>query len=622
MSIFSCILIRHHFIKAYQVTTVFILALLCCGFTWGKTSEQSCKDAIDLINNQQLKTPGTLPEILERKVTDLCPDGVAQKYLQGMKFELKNQNDQAIQIYEALIKNDEHIVDAQGRLGLLQFMQNKNSAAMVSLTKALEYGGKNPRYHFTLAEILIETNAYPLALYHYDKSVALGRPHDIASLSGIGRAYTGLRNWKESEISFRMALQLSPLDPVLKSELAQTVIRQQRLAEGIQLLRQASALKPDDMSIQLQLSDALTALGETRAPARPAPMLSKVSDEDSSNALVQAGDTSFLRREFPAAIRSYKEAIDKKTSPRIYQKLGDAYLAVGNDDDALKSYQKSLSASPDDVGMHYSIGVILERKGDIVGAIGEYERCISLDKNNGDAHRRLADIYALKGKLNKAVDEYKKILLIAPDNPVIHFKLAKVYQKTGKLNEVVKSLETAIKLDPSNFEPRRELIQLEIKRKNLTYAEKLSREILAINRDDHQERLRLTGILAQGKKYDELVGFLNEETSRYPDDNSSFYRLGLIKEYLKDFQAAIVDFRKSIEIRQTAKAYHALARTYLRISETKNAREALVEATKLDPKKQDSKELLELLDEEYRHAKPITKNKRSKNKKKSAKTAR
>jgi tetratricopeptide (TPR) repeat protein len=186
----------------------------------------------------------------------------------------------------------------------------------------------------------------------------------------------------------------------------------------------------------------------------------------------------------------------------------------------------------------------------------------------------------------------------------------------------VKSLETAIKLDPANFEPRRELIRLEIKTKKLAYAEKLCREILVINRDDHEERLRLTGILAQEKKYDELIEFLTEESSRYPDDNSSFYRLGLIKEYLKDYQAAIIAFQKSIEIRQTAKAFHALARTYLRISETKKAREALVKATKLDPKKQDSKELLELMDEEYRHAKPGTRKKLSKNKKKSKKVLR
>jgi len=64
-------------------------------------------------------------------------------------------------------------------------------------------------------------------------------------------------------------------------------------------------------------------------------------------------------------IRSYKDAVDKSASPATYQKLGDAYLAIGNDDEALNSYQKSLSISPDDADVHYSAEVILERKGDI-----------------------------------------------------------------------------------------------------------------------------------------------------------------------------------------------------------------------------------------------------------------
>jgi hypothetical protein len=59
----------------------------------------------------------------------------------------------------------------------------------------------------------------------------------------------------------------------------------------------------------------------------------------------------------------------------------------------------------------------------------------------------------------------------------------------------------------------------------------------------------------------------------------------------------------SIEIRPTAKVYHALARTYLRTSETKKSREALVVATKLEPKRQETKDLLELIDKEHEHVK-------------------
>ena len=581
-------------------TFLFIISLFCSGFTWGKTREESCKKANELVFNQQKKNFSVLPDGLESKVTELCQDGAAQKFLAGLKNELSNQSERAIVNYDSAVNTDEHFFDAYGRKGLLQLAQNNKPAAMVSLTRAIEEGGKNPRYHLALAELLNETQAYSLALYHYEKASTLGIPYNAESLTGMARAHSAMKNWKKAEIVTRQALFFSPNDPILKAGLAQTVIRQQRLSEGIQLLKEAISLKPDDKSFHRKLADALNSSGNVEA-ANSELKLAGVPVANEAESLVQQGDTNFLHRDFPTAIRNYINATENLATPEIYQKLGDAYLAVGNDDDALKSYQKSLSISPDDADIHYSAGVILERKGDIDKAVNEFEHCIFLDKKNGDAHRRLAEIYALKGDLQKAISEYKQIIDEAPDNPVIHFRMAKVYQRIGKINDAKESLEMAIKLDPKNLEPRRELIKLEIKRKNLPNAEKQCREILAIDRDDKLERKRLIGILGQQKQYAELIEFLKDECTRYPKESTNFYRMGIVKEYLKDYRGAIQAFLKSIEINPTAQTYQALARSYLGIFETEKAKEALAHANKLDPKKKDVKELIELIEEELDH---------------------
>jgi tetratricopeptide (TPR) repeat protein len=426
-----------------------------------------------------------------------------------------------------------------------------------------------------------------------------------------------MSNWKKAEIVLRQALFFSPNDPHLKAQLAQTVIRQQRLAEGVQLLKQAIALSPGEKSFHRDLADALTAMGKSN-DAKPELKLAGVPAANMVEPFVQQGDTYFLHRDFPAAIRSYNKATEKLPTPEIYQKLGDAYLAVGNDDDALGNYQKSLSISPEDAATHYSAGVILERKGDIDKAIVHFERCASLDKNNGDAHRRLAEIYSLKGDLQKAIIEYKQNIEKAPDNPVMHFRLAKVYLRVGSLNDAKKSFEMAVKLDPKNLEPRRELVKVEIRKKDLPDAEKQCRAILAIDRDDQQERKMLIGILGQLKKYDELVEFLKDEVARYPDDSINYYRMGIVKEYLKDYRGAIQALLKSIEIKPTAQSYQALARSYLSISETEKAKSALAHASRLDPKKKDVKELTEIIEEELDHTNADGSKKYSEKKKKRA----
>lgn len=582
-------------------TFILIISLFCSGFTWGKTREDRCKEANELVFNQQRKSFDVIPDGFEKKITELCPDGAAQKFILGLRSELGKQPDQAILNYDKAIKADEHMPDAYGRKGLLESSGNNKSAAMVSLTRALEEGGKLPRYHLALAELLLETNAYSLALYHFEKANSLGIPYTADSLMGMATAYSGLKNWKAAEIVTKQAQFFAPKDPRLISSLAQIVIRQQRLPEGILLLKQAIAIKPEDKSLHRELANALTASGDVEG-ARSELKSAGVPIANEAELIVQKGDTLFLHRDFTAAIRSYKNASDKHPTPEIFQKLGDAYLAVGNDDNALDSYQKSLSIAPDDASVHYSAGVILERKGSIDKAISEYERSASLDNNNSDAQRRLAEIYSLKGDLQKAITEYKQIIEKAPDNPVMQFRLAKVYQRVGKLNEAKKSLEMAIKLDPKNFEPRRELIKLEIKRRNLPAAEKLCREILAIDRGDQQERKRLIGILGQQKQYDELVEFLKDEVLRYPNESINYYRLGIVKEYLKDYRGAIKYLLKSIGIKPTAQSYQAVARDYLSVHETEKARDALTHANRLDPNKKDTKELIDLIEDELGHS--------------------
>ncbi len=587
--------------RVFNIGTIIIITLLCCGFGWGKSKEQKCLDAQELIASQQSKNPVSLPEDLERQIRGLCSDGAAMEFIQGFRTELQGQSDRAMQHYEKSIKIDEHFADAPGRLGLLQMARGDKTAAMVSLTSSLENGGRNPRYHFALASLLRETKAYPLVIYHFEKASSLGSPPDIESYVGTAEAHDAMRNWKEAETSYRNALLLSPASVLLKSALAQTVIRQQRFKEGIQLLKEEIAANPENKYLHRQLADALSVSGNVDASKAELKLAGSVLPNTVIPSILE-GDTYFLRRDYPSAIRVYKDAAEKHGTPEIYQKLGDAYLAAGNDDDAFKSYQKFISIVPDDASVHYIVAVILERKGDLKGAIDEYKLSISLDKSNGDAHRRLADIYALKGNLNKAIAEYREILEIAPDNPVTYFKIAKAYLKANRFTDAKHSLETAIKLDPFNFEPRRELLVLDIKRNNLPEAEKQCREILAINRDDQKERQRLIGILGRQKKYDELLQFLTEESMRYPSDNMSYYRLGLVKEYVKDYRGAIAAFLKSIELKATAQSYHTLARTYLRLSDSKKAREALAEANRIDPKRRDTKELLELVDEEYGHS--------------------
>ena len=105
-------------------TFLLIISLFCSGFTWAKTREERCKEANELVFSQQKKNSNVLPDGLERKVAELCPDGAAVQFVNGLKSEFGKQIDQAILNYDSALKIDEHYSDAYGRKGLLQLSQN------------------------------------------------------------------------------------------------------------------------------------------------------------------------------------------------------------------------------------------------------------------------------------------------------------------------------------------------------------------------------------------------------------------------------------------------------------------------------------------------------------------
>lgn len=580
--------------------SLLLIVLLCSGFTWGKSKEERCEEAKKLITNHLKLNSVPIPDDLAKNVEKLCPDRAASYFIRGFNAEQQKNYSQAEQLYQDAVKFDDRFPDAYGHLGLLEAARNDRERAVLSLTEALEKGGTDSKYHVALAKMLLQDNLYSLALYHFKQAIKLGALEDEALLAGSAHALSALNRPEEAASAFRKALKINPDSPELLAGYAAIHAKLHRFDDAIGIYKTLLEKKPRSPELHQKLADAYTAKGdkasaeaELRAAGKKIPTLVET--------LVQQGDALFLKRDYAAAIRAYSAASEQHTDLKfISQKLGDAYSAVGNDEEALKQYQQAIALMPKDIGTHYSMGVILERKGDLSGAIGEYERVVALDYNDSDAHRRLADIYTTKGDLERAIAEYQSILFLKADNPVIHFKLAKVYLKTRKYDNAVKSLNAAIALDPKNVELKTEMAALKIRLHKYPEAEKQYRDIQALDRDNTKAKIGLISMLSRQKKFDELLLFLNEEAKRRPEDANNFYRLGIVNEYMKNYQTALIAYNAANAIHENARIYNALARIYLRLADSQKAREALKSAQALDPKRKDTQDLLSLLDEDER----------------------
>lgn len=84
----------------------------------------------------------------------------------------------------------------------------------------------------------------------------------------------------------------------------------------------------------------------------------------------------------------------------------------------IQKYRKALEKYPDDARLHYSLGVVYSKRGQIEQAIDQYEEAVGLDPHLTDALFNLASSYEAIGRFPEAISNYERLIAqkTVPDN--------------------------------------------------------------------------------------------------------------------------------------------------------------------------------------------------------------
>jgi len=278
------------------------------------------------------------------------------------------------------------------------------------------------------------------------------------------------------------------------------------------------------------------------------------------------------------------------------QKLADEQMAAGNDEEAAGAYRQLLGIDGTNNDKRYTFGLIYERQGKLKEAEEQFRYVVEHDPKNGDARRRLADIYTLRGDFTSAIGEYKALLTEYGDNPLLHFKLARAYVRDKKVQDGISEYLETIKLAPNNLEAHRELAALYLKNRDWDKAGNQYEAVLLQNNTDATARNSLTAVYIKLRKHDDLFSLMKEEVELYPRDPNSHFKLGLMYDFRKNYDASIAEYQKALALKGNhAKALNGIGRVYLETGKLKKARIYLEAAKKADPKQLVTHELLDNL---------------------------
>ena len=308
-------------------------------------------------------------------------------------------------------------------------------------------------------------------------------PKDSRAALALADYYLVSKNSGKAEAAFKDALTINPADRNTYLPVAQFYLQAKRFDDVEKVFQTAQAESPDDPSPSLALANAYEM--ENR-PADVRKLLLDLKAKFPKDLAVAARLAQNLLLDQPDRAMAEIDQIIKAqpTNPLGYVLQGEAQYRAGKFAEAEETLSKEPALSSAFPQVHFFLGNLAERKGQVNEAIGHFEKSAGVNKNYLPARMALAEIYLRTGKLVDAREELQTVLTIAPgnaaarvmktsvdimaknydsagqellslekeypDNPAVQLQLGAFYEARGKNAEAEKSLTRAVELAPNS----------------------------------------------------------------------------------------------------------------------------------------------------------------------------
>ncbi|MDR2878033.1 MAG: tetratricopeptide repeat protein [Chromatiales bacterium] len=270
----------------------------------------------------------------------------------------------------------------------------------------------------------------------------------------------------------------------------------------------------------------------------------------------------------PADITTLERAIaENADNVDLRLRLAEAYLAANRADDAIVQYEaviasagkKSAAGKEASRRMRYTIATRHAERGELAEAITLFDELAKEYPDNVLVHYSVGVAYLLSGTMDKAHVAFEHVLKLDPKYVNAYINLASVYEREGNMEQAVAALQRAIEIAPGTQSASRARTRLEIIEGRLLVAEgNLADAAAAFERAlqaDPANREALVELgAAQGRLGDNAAERATyvRIVNAYPDDQRS-------RLYLADRYVAAGEYREAYDQLETLFEQHPSA---------------------------------------------------------------
>ncbi|MCI0627375.1 MAG: tetratricopeptide repeat protein [Acidobacteria bacterium] len=328
---------------------------------------------------------------------------------------------EAVLSYEAALKIDPQLWEAETNLGILLMNQQSFDKALPHFHRALELNSKSFQAAFFLAKALEALGRLKEAAEACLQALPLAQdnPQKFEIHASLAAIHFKTGSLEEAEKHLVAARQYGD-DPALDLELARLYLQKGEYDKSAELLQPQAGKRPEDSAIQellgrvwlrkgsleaavralelalqhetdaerrqgisLELAQAYQQLGQ---PGKAAKLLqAAASGSKDANLHFRLGTLQLQQRNFDPAAQSFLRALQLKPDcVECYSNLGSVFMLQEKYPEAITAFSRFKAARPEAAGTYFYLGIAFDKINDVENALVHYQQFLALDQERSD----------------------------------------------------------------------------------------------------------------------------------------------------------------------------------------------------------------------------------------------
>ncbi len=545
--------------------SILILIVLAGGIYYyiqkNKIDSDSSKKNLNFDTNLSIKEKYYYPDVLD--LTPQVQKGV-QYYKEGF---LTKAEKHFLGIIDNSTDNHEKAI-AYTYLGILSLDLEKYLNAKHYFSMALRY-----KQNYLPALVNLSLTEYHLGnlqdAYEYAQQAKKLAPENSLVLLLTGNILMNLKGAKEAELEFRKGTQQEPQEPIIRYNLAVSLLRQGKSQEALVEFQNFLDLFPYHHLTPIVLSQIAQIYYEFGSYEKSLEYYKKASGlaPDNSKIYYNIGVIYYNLKEEALAKEYFKKAIQLgKTDPEVYEKLSYVFEEQKEINLAIQTIERALQYNPDHLPSLFRLGELYKNSKQYLEAAEVYRKIVNRTDGGETTELALLELGRIYIEMERYPDSVmvlkKAIELQANPKIDIYYELGRAYFYGNRKDKAI------------------EVWKLALEKPYITPEEKT--KIYIILSKTYQNIGSFDLALKELKKVD-----LTEKNA-----NMIYFQMGELYKNLKDYETAIGYFNKVFESKDSSvlekkESAIQIADCYISTREIQNlepAKSWIQKAIRLDPK--------------------------------------